>query len=620
MAPTTLTDLPPELLDYITTYIPTASSLASLGATSKTLHRFVEKDAWPTFARTRFPSLVPTHTPLSKDVARSLTTLSRAWDRRAFVSRYVHPNGDVMSYPEANKVERWKKPRGQTIGFTPHLDVYEETGSRWQDRREMFVFSAGAEVCVREKSHSGNSMPKEHWMTYRPSSAHEGRDDITTLHLIRPREDEGPMQPQEIVVGRANGDLSILRLPNTIRTDVPVAHLETGALPVRSSSLIQSASDGDLLAANLGDTRLSLFAVDSSKPRVEPLSSIDIKSTVSAAQAVKHQRIWSTVFLSPELVAVGIGPSSEPIHIYSIMSTGFDAAPRRRFGLQNDMSHRLDTQLTLNGSAKKTSSSVYPIVALPTSSTGSSHTPGDVFISGAYDGVIRLHDLRSDRDVSKTYTDPSDDGAIYSLLPRGQETLLAGSSTNSLLKIFDLRMGAKCYSYLDATTTAPTEVNMKQASSESNEDWSLFLHPRNDSSSNRGSNNRGAWSRHRSQASSIYSLCSASATSPSVYAGIEGSVLELAFTAVADRSPDPVFFRPWLRKAGEAPQSDLGSGWNAWETVELAMVEQGKALKLWTQRNLWEMRVPTEQDVTTGAERPAEFDERWQVGNGQRMV
>ena len=112
MGPTTLTDLPPELLDQIATYLPTARTVANLGRTSKALHTYVEKeaDAWKNFNPSRFPSLWPAQSTSHKDAARTLTTLSKAWDRRAFVARYIEPHGRIRAFPGDRSIDRWKRP------------------------------------------------------------------------------------------------------------------------------------------------------------------------------------------------------------------------------------------------------------------------------------------------------------------------------------------------------------------------------------------------------------------------------------------------------------------------------------------------------------------------------
>ena len=559
MAAKGLTDLPPELLDHIVDYLPSANSLANLGRTNRSLHTFVEKDAWQTISKLRFPSLCPITSPSYKETTRTLTSLSRAWDRRAFVARYTEPHGDITAFPGGKKVERWKRPRGQTIGFTPHLDVYEQdVGSG--GRREVLAYSAGAEVCIRvrdwQTGRQGKSKEHVKWKTYRPLTGHEGRDDVTTLHLLRGRDtgDEG----HRLVTGTANGDLQLLDIPSDRSQDVGRTYFTTQGQPVRSSSLLERDDGSSLLAAEIGDSRICLYTLEDGQTKIAPSSQIDVKPAAQSngTRVSKAYRAWSTNLLSDRHLAVGLGPSEEPIQVYTITPTGISEDNARKFCLQmpNDLEDRSD-EIAPGGVAKKPMSSVYPIAALPASSAAASSQENQVFLSGAYDGVIRLHDLRSPRDVEGMYSDPTDDNPIYSLLPRGRETLLAGTSRHNLLKVFDLRLGAKRYSYLDARTS---ETEHESA----NTDWSLFLKPHSNSFSNTHANNNNSWSSRRSAESSIYSLATASPNSPHIYAGVENNVVELAFTDVLDRNPDTAHFRRWDGGKG-------GSEWNGWRTKEV---------------------------------------------------
>lgn len=619
MAKASLTDLPPELLDHIIEYLPTANTVANLGASSKSLQGLVEKNAWATFNRIHFPSFQPSTTPSQKGTARTLTSLSKAWDRRAFTTQYIEPQADITAYPGGKKVERWKRPRGQTIGFTPQLDCYEEVGQKWDEREEVLAFSAGAEVCVRKKGRR-RSREDVKWMTYRPLSAYEGRDDITTLQLLRPKasdvaEDEKVSEKvQRLITGTANGDLWILSLPEGSSGDVPITYFVTNGQPVRSSGLWTRGNDEkDLLVASTGDSRASIYSVDPSAPKIGPLSSIDIHPPRSNGHAANYQRVWSSKFLSPSKVAAGIGPSSEPIHVYDLLSSGLSKEPLRKFSLQNTLGSQPSDDDSVAPVGKKRSSSVYPIVPLPPSSSaaGSSHE-GCVFLSGGYDGIIRLHDLRSNKDVEVMYTDPTDESAIYSLLSRGRETLVAGGSRHSMLKFFDLRLGGKCYDYRDAAAspstsspTTPVDLTARQS-----QDWNLFLRPHNiNAASTRGGN---SWAALRGFESSVYTLASPSPTSPFLYAGVENAVLELGFTSILDPHPDPAFFPLATSRRGTEPAKG-GEG------LDLAMYDQVASMKLLTQRSVPETlglagrgrEGEKERGVVEG------LDERWRVGSGE---
>ena len=609
MPTTALTDLPPELLDHITTYLPTANSLANLSRTNRTLHTFVEKSAWRTFADLHFPSLCPRTSTSWKLTARTLTGQSRAWDRRAFVARYVEPHGDITALPGKRKVDRWKPPRGQTIGFTPHMDVYEQD-TRGGGKREVLAYSAGAEVCVRTREwrtgKHGKEKDKASWRTYRPLTAYEGSDDVTTVHLVRPQSGDKGVK---MITGTANGDLQMLTLPDVAADDTEVekVYLTSQGQSVRSSSLLQREGRPDLLAAEVGDSKICLYSLEDGQPKISPSSQIDIKEAARENGDVlsKAYRPWSTNFLSGSHIAIGLGPSEEPIHIYTLTPSGISNDHVRKFTLSSDhdLEDRSD-EIAPGGVARKPMSSVYPIIPLPPSSATGSSQDGQVFLSGAYDGIIRLHDLRSRRDVEGTYIDPTDDSAIYSLLPRGREALLVGTNRHNLLKIFDMRLGSKCYSYLDARpaeTVATSTYQPKQ-------DWSLFLKPH--SASSNATTSRGDWRSRRTAESSIYTLASPTPYSPHIYAGIENNVVELAFTDILDPHADPSYFKPWRVGANGKGEHE----WNGWKTkdvIDLACYDQRADMKLCAQRGIVETVRTRERDLNDAI--PG-LDRRWRVG------
>ncbi|KAK3054129.1 hypothetical protein LTR09_004907 [Extremus antarcticus] len=597
---TTLTDLPPELLDHITSYLPTAQAVSNVSSTSRTLHEFVEKDAWQTFARARFPSLYPYGSSRSgRDISRTLTTLSRAWDRRAFVARYAEPWGDITAFPGNRKLDRWKRARGQTIGFTPQLDCFEEGGRQ----RAVLAFSAGAEVCVRQRERPGDATKdgRVSWFTYRPLGAVEGRGDITSLHLLRPQGGDSSDELQ-LITGTANGELQLIGLSRNNIGEPSKSSFATNGLPVRSSSVLQRPWQPPVLAASLDDTRICLYTVDANQPTAEATSQIDIGRPTNGHRTY---RAWSTTFLSSSHLAIGLGPSEEPIHIHELTPSGLSKDPIRKYTLRNDFEN-------LEGSTKKITSSVYPIVPLPNTT--------QVFLSGAYDGDIRLHDLRSSRNVEQTYTDRTDESAIYSLLPRGQEKLIAGTSKHTLLKVFDLRLGAKAYSYLDASSSGGAGTAQgRRLGWKDGSDWNLFLKPHSATYSGRGGGNN--WAR-RSAESSVYSLASPSPQSPFVFAGVENAVVEMAFTGVADGHPDPSYFAGCGGAAGAgargghgAPKKSVVRGFRDKEILDLAMYDQESGLKLMTQRSLWETQRAVQARASgSRIEVLGGLDERWRGG------
>ena len=131
------------------------------------------------------------------------------------------------------------------------------------------------------------------------------------------------------------------------------------------------------------------------------------------------------------------------------------------------------------------------------------------------------------------------------------------------MKVFDLRMGAKCYSYCSAS-----ERKSAWGDEERRDDWNLFLKPHSATYPGRGGGNN--WAR-RSAESSIYSLASPSTANPYLYAGVENAVLELAFTSILDRDPDVVFFGSQHHKSRIG---DKVNGFRPKEVLDLAMYDQ----------------------------------------------
>lgn len=483
------------------------------------------------------------------------------------------------------------------------MDCYEVIGNGWSNRKEVLAFSAGAEICVRRKVpggvHGGPAGDKVMWLTHKPEEAVEGRDDVTTLHLLFPSDQREDREPLKLITGTANGDLRHIQLSEHAADEVFKAQFVTDGLPIRSSSVLQQPDHPQLLAASLNDTRVCVYPIDSTDTAIEPLSTIELRRP---SNGHRTYRAWSTSFLSPSYLTVGLGPSEDPIHIHALIDSGLTKDPIRKFSLQNDLD-KLEGEITLSVCSKKSTSSVYPVVPLPSSSSSAAANDGQVFLSGAYDGIIRLHDLRSSRHVEQAYSDPTDESAIYSLLPRGQEKLLAGTSRHALLKVFDMRLGAKAYSYVDATSPHASHTS-------GHSDWNLFLKPTTGAYPGRGGGNN--WAR-RSAESSIYSLSSPSSASPHIYAGVEHAVVEMAITSVTDPHPDRAFF------AREKGQKSVLRGWRDKEISSLAMYDQESGVQLRTQMDMKEMFRHKEKGWETASDAGYRFaeglDERWKLAS-----
>lgn len=565
----TLSTLPNEIISIIASHFERPRDLLHLALTSKRLSQFAVLDGWKALLKGRFH--VNGLDTDARNSVHGLTTLYRNWNRKGFIARYLEPSVETTSLNTWESAP-WRGPRGQTMGYQPSIDSYEETLGSWNSRREVLTWSAGTQIVLRVKE-SGSKTEDEAkpdtktidafghtnlWYTYKIPDSDEGRDDITSLQLLRSHQKEQGFE--SMVFGTASGMIARLDVDaqqsQTIEQGFDTLDRSVGALTV-------STSNTPLLAATLGDTSLSLFPLDCdvSEQAIEALSEV-----TPAIRGARTGRIWSCNFLSDEKVAIGIGPSSEPIQVYKITSDGFLSDPYRSLSL---------------GTSRSSQTSIYPILPVSSRIQAGSEA-GNVFLSGGYDGIVRLHDLRSPRDVESLFWDPTNDSSIYSLATQGLERIVVGVSMHSMLKVFDLRLaGSHAYQSISLPTkTSAKPRGQDYASNAIVNDtkdavnaicggWNLYLNPR--IPPKRGAYREDFW--HGREDSPVYSISIPSATSPNLYAGLEGSIQNLTFHGIADPYPDTLLSQSVPAKSGNV---DVMASYNPrGDALNLGMYEQG---------------------------------------------
>ncbi|KAL9581739.1 MAG: hypothetical protein Q9212_003716 [Teloschistes hypoglaucus] len=563
-----LQDLPPELLAHIVFYLDTARSLVSLAASSRKLYCYVRDDGYQAFVQSHYPSI--STPPLWKEATRGLTSLSRAWERKSLIARCIGP----PLLDESSRPFLRHGPRRQTMGYQPVIDSYETfLGSSWTSRREVLAWGAGAELILRVKW-KGPEVEKEYlhalrnkedvasfdqynhkvrWWRVKDPTHQDGKDDITAIKLLKDSQKPSPWS-EYLVVGRATGELTMISVDHKSeglwQTKTRFFH---GGHTVRFATVSSAAEPS--LAACIGDHTIALYAVKSDNESVEPLRLIQIQPFPN-----KACRLWSAVFLRQDRLAVGLGPSIEPIQVFDVSCEATPSKPFRTFSVGGG-SAKHDARLT-----------VYSLAPLPPSSRGRK-SEGHRFLSGGFDGAIRAY--------VATFTDPVDScSAVYSLLPLGCDQFLAGSANHSLLKVFNLRLaleelgrkessaaysteravGSDPFSQRDSAVApegvsldapgfvgilpdsssrsgtsniAHTGIGSRSSSSKTQElnNWNVFL---------ANSNHRPGPTWRAIRASPVYSLSCPSLLSPTFYAGIEGNVVQVDLTATDDNFPDPI--------------------------------------------------------------------------------
>ena len=429
------------------------------------------------------------------------------------------------------------------------------------------------------------------WLSYQDPAHREGRDDITTVNILQGH--NASLNVERVIVGRASGELVLLRLNENLST--VERKFDTGRSLVRSADI--GGDRSHLLAACLGDARAVLYDLSVNQEGTKPVSE------VHCVNKTEHKcRTWSARFLSNQRLAIGRGVSDRLVYVYEVTPSGLTDEPIRAFG---------------SGRAvKQAQTSAYPLCSIP-QSTEDPGFSNDVFLSGGYDGMIRLHDMRSPSDCETFITDPTDTAPVFSLLMVGRERIVAGGAINSLLKVFDIRMpGGRAYSYLDINEPDSRPPLQQENSYDHGEGdstsaqrrypysgFNIFASPQHEVTSK--------WPR-RTESSPIYSLSRPSSSSSSLYVGLEGSVLHFNMTSMLDKHPDPVFNPSLIRRRnGEV---DAVKTWDPLpkdKVVRLSMYEQ-------TESGSIPLRVqgPVGFPLNRGEGLPG-YDERWFDVNGR---
>lgn len=615
-----LSTLPNEILSLVTNHLERPRDVLNLSLANHRLNEFVGLDGWKAYLRGRF-RLGGLDTDARNSV-HGLTTLYRNWERKGFLARYLEPTVQTTSL-NTWESSPWRGSRGQTMGYQPSLDSYEEIFDAWKERREVLAWSAGTQIVMRVKE-TGSRIERiweeeqkaeaqlektrtfdafkhmNSWFTYKIPESFEGRDDITSLKLLRPHQKDSNFE--YVVFGTASGQLSLLSV-SPGREETREQRYHTGRRAVGSISI--SSSNNPLIATTLGDSSLAVYPInanDCSENACDPL--MEVKPTGPRAQ---NARIWSCNFISRDRVALGLGPCSEPIQVYEITPNGFASEPLRKFNLES--------RFRESGGDAQRSTSVYPILPIPSRSQGGSEG-GNVFLSGGYDGIIRLHDMRSSRGFESLFWDPTNDSSVYSLAAQGLERVVAGVSMHSMIKVFDVRFsGSHAYHTVSLSSKSRKPRggdfaynaivdDMEDTVSAVSGGWNLYLNPR--ISPKRNVYREDYW-RGREN-SPVYSLSIPSSTSTNLYAGLEGSVQSLTFHSIADENPDSLLSQPAFCCADPKEPYSLHG-----DVLSLGMYEQGNeeglGMQLLVQDEIARGMAKDKEHRDAG--RVKDVDERW---------
>ena len=538
-----LTELPTEVLWQIVSHIRFAGDILHLSMTCQKLQDVVSNDGFRIFTQNTFPSIsIPLPVDFAgktndfyRSAARSLTTLTRGWDRKAVLAHQMLPLSNT-------KASRFGVRTPQTMGFIPYMDCHDEwfggvwydrkKVGNWYDRQEVIVCSTGAQFEFRindlSKSEDDNcALHKYSRVSYDDKEALDGRDDIVFVKLLKPTN-----STQGVLIGRSSGNFERLSRSNKTWKWSKAAVFETGGKAIK----VAATSVDGLLAACLADRLIALYDVGAEGSTIvlpKQELQLPLPDTVQAR---------ATCFLRQDRLAVAYGSSLAPMQVFDIADGRLKEANPIEGTLRN-------CTLRRGSFAKIEGESAFSIAPVsPRSAAGGQG--GNLFLAGYSEGSIALHDLRCRGSVVSEFKDNVDTSAVYSLMAYGQERFVAGAGRGSLLKMFDLRLGAKKY-YANELLPCSQPIMQNESSgsccyfhhqvSRDRLGWNLFLR-----------DGRGRYD------SPVYSLSKTSDFSPTFYAGIEGNVLEVNIHSMMDKFPEPVLRFPRPTK-GESflSQSDM---------------------------------------------------------------
>lgn len=301
----------------------------------------------------------------------------------------------------------------QTMGYIPVIDCYEvSTGAKWSSRNEILAVGAGPSLFLRLKN-TGDIAEKEWnsggspigsnndylyhhqtgWITDRDDKYHSGRDDISSVNILRPWQNDTRSLQEEVIVGRLSGELERRQICFlTGKTKRQSIYVTDGRM-VRSAHISSAAEP--LLEACLDHETVALYRASSDVAKQEPCAVVPFEVVT---------RVRTARFLSPTRLALCVNSYKQPVHVYNISPDGIPTTS----SCFSDPKPSI--QLT-----RPYDSSVFSIAALnPSSSAGFGAAEGDLFLIGQHNGVAELHDLRypGSQAVAKYYDPYNSDSPI----------------------------------------------------------------------------------------------------------------------------------------------------------------------------------------------------------------
>ncbi|KAI1424684.1 hypothetical protein F5Y12DRAFT_436018 [Xylaria sp. FL1777] len=441
--PSKLDTLPIDVLLIVLGYLDTARSVAHLAATCRRLHRLVSSEGWRIFVRSCFNSLtLPASSSDEEwaDLARVLTAQSRDWDRRAFVFHSLSP-------PEARRSNAQRSRMSQSIPGNIIVDARLQSRGRFDE--EIVVWGSGENVVARiqrKDRKDRTTVVSENWHLCKGSDNGfvAGKDDTTGISIVKLYFDKN--EGLGVVVGRANGDLRLLSIDDSIfgctlmkfcpSPAVSLHQREIRAVDVDNDSRIITASTRDSVWLYPVQSHHKTQSDNTEALYINPITAISLRGS---QQWSSFDFIRSVKTFDKETIAVALNRSFDPIRVLSVTPTGLEVSVPGRVPDENPYM----------GSSPRTVRALLPVDVRSVASGN-----GNVLLSSWDDGTIRLQDLRTPSPVDRVYQDNFEVVTpTNALISHGLERFVAGSAYSHMLKVFDFRW-ARGYYHTDSLPCA----------------------------------------------------------------------------------------------------------------------------------------------------------------------
>ncbi|KAK8045017.1 hypothetical protein PG993_005041 [Apiospora rasikravindrae] len=499
---TRLDGLPLDILLIILSHLNTARSVARLGTTCRRLREAVRVDGWRNFVRSRFGTLrLPQNVSDDewKELAKSFTWQSRAWERRALTVDSLIPHKEQHRDARDGAERRQHRPAQRTQTFPCQIIVDASSRKEGKSVQEMVVWGAGEDIFARYRNTPMSTSHPDIWHSL-PGSENgfnPGKDDVTSVSIL-----DQETEPN-VVVGRASGDLRLLSLD-----PAQFGRTRMAFQPSVTEDTKNHHTQNEIQAVDFHQKSRTLAASTKSNVLLyaaDPCKGDDVETEDGEG---RHTSVKPKDAFNVHMIE-----GSEP---FKTIPRATDAYALKGW-----------TNATVRG-------------LLPVNTASIAGGKGNVILSSYEDGTIRLQDMRSPSPVDTIFQDnfevmtPS--GA---LLAYGTERFIAGNARSNTIKIFDFRWNK---SYLHTASLPcssetpypsprpPTLVNPPSHSERGCCDHLTGQECRWHALSKANyyrPNSTVYLPMINARSSPVYSLAKSSDMSPTLYAGLAGELVEM---------------------------------------------------------------------------------------------